>query len=289
MKSRTSGPVIRFAAPLRALLSRFSFLLLLLVSIAILMAGRIGALPVETMRSRVVDAFAPVLEAISRPAATAANLIESVVDFGNVYEENKRIKTENARLLQWKQAALRLEAENLSLRSLVNATAEPPLSMVTGRVIAAPGSSFVRTLVVMAGERDGVKRGQAAVVGAGIIGRVIEVGQWSSRILLLTDLSSRVPVVLETSRQRAVMSGDNSDQPRLLYLPPDFPVTIGERVVTSGHGGVLPPGIPVGIISAIGERGVRVQPNADLSRLEHVQIIDFGLPGSSVDLVAEGK
>ena len=256
MKPRTSGSVVRLAAPLRALAQRFSFLLLVLASIALMMVGKIDALSVDNARARVTDAFAPILEAISRPAATAAHVVESVVEVQNAFEENQRLKAENARLLQWKQAALRLEAENNSLRSLLRAVPEPSSSFITARVIAAPGSSFLRALVVTAGRRDGVRKGQAAITGAGLVGRVVEVGEWSSRILLLTDINARIPVVLESSRQRAVMAGDNSDQTRLLYLPPEAPIQVGERVVTSGHGGLFPPGLPVGVVASASERGV---------------------------------
>lgn len=289
MKPRNSGSVVRLAAPLRALAQRFSFLLLVLASVALMMVGKIDALSVDSARARVTDAFAPILDAISRPAATAAHVVESVVEVQNAFEENQRLKAENARLLQWKQAALRLEAENISLRSLLKATPEPSASFITARVIAAPGSSFLRTLVVTAGRRDGVRKGQAAIAGSGLVGRVIEVGEWSARILLLTDINTRIPVVLERSRQRAVMAGDNSDQTRLLYLPPEAPVQVGERVVTSGHGGQFPPGLPVGVVSSAGERGVRVQPNVDLSRVEHLQLVEFSLPGSEAEPSPESK
>lgn len=281
MKPRSSGSVVRLAGPLRALIQRFSFLLLLLASIALMMIGKLDAFFVDNLRARVTDAFAPILDAFSRPAATAARFIEGVVDLQNVYEENQRLRAENARLLQWRQAALRLEAENGSLRTLLKFKPDPGTSYIAARVIAAPGGSFVRTLVVTAGVRDGVKKGQAAIAGAGMVGRVVEVGDWSSRVLLITDLNARIPVSLESSRLRAVLVGDNSDQPRLQYLAPEAPVAIGERVVTSGHGGLFPPGIPIGVVASVGERGVKVQPLVDLARIEHLRLVDFGLPGWS--------
>jgi rod shape-determining protein MreC len=290
VKPRSSGSVVRLAAPLRALAQRFSFLLLVLASIALMMVGKIESVSVDTARARVTDAFSPILDAISRPAATAARVIESAAEVENAFDENQRLKAENARLLQWKQAALRLESENASLRTLLRVTPEPSVNFITARVIATPGSSFVRTLVVMAGRREGVKKGQAALAGAGLIGRVIEVGEWSSRVLLLTDISARVPVILESSRQRAVLAGDNSDQAKLLYLPPESPVQVGEHVVTSGHGGLFPPGLAVGVVTSVSERGgVRVLPNANLSRVEHLRLVDFGLPGTEFDSSPEWK
>ncbi len=263
---------------LRALAQRFSFLLLVFASIALMIIDKVEPTPMEALRARMHDAFTPILDAISRPAATAARFLESVADIADIYRENQELRRDNARLMQWKQAALRLEAENNSLRTLLQFQPEPGMAFVTGRVIAAPGGSFVRAFVVTAGRRHGVAKGQAAIAGPGMVGRVVEVGEWSSRILLLTDINTRIPVVLQRSRQRAVLAGDNSEQPQLLYLPADAPIAVGDRVVTSGHGGMFPPGLPIGIVAEVGERAIKVQPMVDLSRVEHIQIVDFGLP-----------
>lgn len=255
------------------------------------MVGKVDSAFVEGMRGRVTDAFTPILDAFSRPAATMAHGVESVIALQNAFEENERLRLENARLLQWKQAALKLEAENNGLRDLLHYVPEKAVTFTTARVIGQSGGSFMRSLVATAGLRDGVRKGQAAIAGTGMVGRVIEVGDWSSRILLITDINARIPVMLENSRTRAVLAGDNSDQPRLLYLPPESPASIGERVISSGHGGVFPPGIPIGVVSSIGERGVRVQPLADPARLEYVRLVDFGVvtgPGES-ELVAGAR
>jgi len=284
VKTRTSGSVVRFAAPIRAWAQRFSLTALTCAAVVLLMLGKVDTVLIEAVRARVTDAFTPLLDAFSRPAATAARGVETVIALNDAFEENKRLKEENERLLQWRQAATRLEAENKSLRGLLNYAPDHPVTRVTGRVVAAPGGSFVRSLVVTAGERDGVRKGQAALSGSGMVGRVIDVGDRSSRVLLITDINTRIPVMLENSRVQAVLAGDNSPQPKLLYLPPETPPTVGDRVVTSGHGGLFPAGIPVGVVASVGERGVRVEAFADPDRLEHVQLVDYGVvtgPGDS--------
>lgn len=278
MKARNSGSVVRIAAPLWALVQRFYFLLLIFAAVALMMVGRMDPVMVDQARARVTDAVTPLLDAFSRPAATVANVIEYGRQLVELHEENRRLREENARLQQWQQVALRLEAENGSLRSLLAYKPDPASSFITARVVADPGGAFVRTVVVTAGRRDGVKRGQAAMAGQGLIGRVVQVGEWSSRILLITDINARIPVVLETSRQRAMLSGDNSDRPRLMYLPRGVEVTPGERIFTSGHGGLFPPGLPVGV-AQLQEGQVRVLPMVDIARIEHVQLVDFGIPG----------
>lgn len=279
MNSRATGSVARFAVPMRALAQRFSFLLLVLLSIALMMIGKIDAVLVEGLRARVTDAFAPILEVFAEPAATAARFVEDLSSLTELRAENARLRAENERLRQWQQAALRLDAENRSLRALLNFKSDPAARYITARVIADPGGAFARTLVVTAGRRDGVRKGLAVVAGEGLVGRVVAVGEWSARILLVTDINARIPVVLESSRQRAVMGGDNSPRPRLHYLPPEAAVQVGDRVVTSGHGGVFPPGLPVGVVASVADGVVRVEPFVDASRVEHVQLIDYGLSG----------
>jgi rod shape-determining protein MreC len=250
-------------------------------SLGLMLLGRVDPLRIEAMRTHAMDALAPILEVLSRPAASAAQALEMVADISNVYEENQRLKAENAKLLQWRQVASKLEAENGNLRNLLRYEPDPKSTNVAARVIASPGGSFVRTLLVTAGSRRGVHKGQAAMTGAGLVGRVIEAGDWTARVLLITDINTRIPVMLEGSRSRAVLAGDNSDQPRLLYLPSESQVSVGERVVTSGHGGFLPPGVPVGVVASVSERGVKVQPYAEMSRIDYLRLVDFQIePGS---------
>lgn len=278
-------PLERYVARLsylRELLQRFSAAVLILVAIGLMVVGKINSTVLEETRAHITDAFVPILGAMSRPAASVGEAIDSVAEFVDLHEENERLRRENALLMRWKDVALRLEAENRSLKSLLEFKPDPGITYITARVVAAPGSSFVRSVIVMAGRRDGVRKGQAAMAGSGIIGRVIEVGEWSSRVLLITDVNTRIPVVLEESRERAILVGDNSPDPRLQYLPPDEPVAPGARVTTSGHGGVFPPGLPVGVVSSVTEREIKVKPLVDLDRVEHVQLLDFGFVGEMI-------
>ena len=150
---------------------------------------------------------------------------------------------------------------------------------VTITDVARAAGVSVATVSKVINGRDGVARGQAAVTGEGLVGRVAEIGERTARILLLTDLNSHVPVMLEASHERAMLDGDNSDQPRLVYLQSKSSAKVGDRIVTSGAGGVFAPGLPVGVVASVDGGLVRVEPYAELSRLEYVRIIDFGLAG----------
>ena len=102
---------------------------------------------------------------------------------------------------------------------------------------------------------------------------------WDETKLLANDINSRVPIIIESTRTRGIMAGSNTNRPKLIYLPPNARVTLSERVVTSGHGGVFPPGLPVGVVAAVNDSGVEVRLFANYHKLEFVRVADFGLNG----------
>jgi rod shape-determining protein MreC len=267
--------VARLTAPLRVLVQRFAFLLLVISAFVLMLLGKGETLLVERFRTGVLDFAAPVMEIMSRPAATLAAAIDNVNELINLRSENARLREENARLLAWQQTARQLQAENASLREFLRFPPESPARFITARVIADAGGAFVRSAIVNAGRRHGVAKGQAVVTPDGLVGRVFEAGVHSARVILITDINSKLPVLVENSRARAIMAGDNSDRPRLVFLPTSVEISIGDRIVTSGQGGLFPPGLPVARVASIENGIVRVEPLADFDRLEMVRVVDF--------------
>jgi rod shape-determining protein MreC len=272
--------VIWLSPQMRTAIQRTTLPILVLLSAAIVVLGKADQLLFDSLRTAVTDAVAPVLEAFSRPLAAAGSAIDNVQMLVATYQENTRLESENARLLQWQQTALNLAADNQQLRGLLKAVPENSVSYVTARVIANSGGAYVRMILVNAGAEDHVARGQAAITGEGLVGRLTEVGNRAARVLLITDLNSRIPVMIESSHVNAVLAGDNSDRPRLLYSTSPDAVKVGDRVVTSGEGGVFPPGLPVGVVSAIDGGGPRIEPYVELSQVGYVLVVDYGLSRS---------
>ena len=278
MKQR-AGSVTRLAMPVRALTQRFAFVFLVLAAFGLMLLGRAETRLVERVRAGVIDVVTPIMDVLSRPAASVADVIESGRQLLQLHSENQRLKEQNARLLEWQAVARHLAAENQAFRKALNYVPDPGARYVTARVIGDSGGVFVQSKLVNAGTRSGVRKGSAVITGAGLAGRVATVGDQSSRVLMLTDLNSRIPVVIESSRERAILAGDNQKHPRLEFLRPTATVAPGDRIVTSGHGGLFPPGLPVGIVSSAQKRDFRVRPFVDLDRLEYVRIVDFRAAG----------
>src|SRR5690349_5448721 len=280
---------MRALAPLRTALQRTAPTLLILLAAALVLIGKADQALFEKLRTRATDMAAPVLEVLSRPLAAASGAIERVRGMAGIYRENLLLAEENRKLLQWQQVALKLSAENEAMRRLLKVVPENGVSYVTARLIGNSGGSYVRTAMVNAGADQGAARGQAAIAEGGLIGRLTEIGSRTSRILLITDLNSRIPVMIPASRTGAVLAGDNSDRPRLIFASEPKAIRIGDRVVTSGDGGVFPPGLPVGVVASLDPGGARVEPYAELSQLDYVLLVDYGLANGLPQPVPSGQ
>ena len=268
----------RVTLPLRELSSRASLIFMIALAVALLLLGRAETYVFDRVRQAATDLAAPLLEIASRPVAAARRLVERTDEYAYVFEENERLRAENERLRSWREAALKLEAKVARYEALLNVELDPAIRYVTGRVIGDRGGPFVDTVIVNAGRKDGVKSGQAVIDTEGLVGRVVSTGEEAARILLLTDLNSRVPVTIEPSHYRAVLAGDNTAWPRLEYLPVASGVATGDRVVTSGHGGLMPPGLPVGVVISTEDGFLRVQTFADHDRLDFVRVLQYQFP-----------
>lgn len=269
----------QLAVSLKGLAQRFAFGMLVLAAFAVMVIGKADTIIIERVRSAVVDITAPILNVVSRPVQSINDAMAEVENVLAMREELARLREENARLMSWQSVAQRLEAENKALRSFFAFSSGPQATFITARVVGDAGSAFVRSMLLNAGARDGVKNGQAVMTADGLAGRITEVGETSARVLLITDINSRIPVLVERTRDRAVLAGDNSRQPRLTLMQPGMSVEAGDRIVTSGHGGTYPAGLPVGVVASVSEKSIRIEPLVDWNRLEFVRVVDFGIAG----------
>lgn len=264
---------------IKHLLQRFAYVGLILAAFAVMMLGKAETVIVEEVRARINDAFAPILELVAEPAATVRSYLDEGRSFLAVHQENMRLSEINERLLKWQTVARQVEEENRILRDLLNFQVGPQARYISARIISDDGGTFSESMLIYAGAKEGVKNGQAVVSGEGLIGRIAGVANRSARVLLITDLNSRIPVMIEQSRARGILAGRNENKPNLEKLPPGVIVSPGDRVVTSGHGGAFPQGIPVGLVSFVDEAVIEITPFIDSQRLEVVRVVDYGLDG----------
>ena len=197
----------------------------------------------------------------------------------NVHKDNQQLREENQKLLALYDKARVLEVENKLLSGLLNYVPPPAAEFMTARIIAEEGDAFSHSVIAYTGNSNRVKKGQVVLSERGVVGRVDKVGQMYSKIILITDINSRIPVMVERTRVRGILAGDNTSMPKMIFIPLDAELEAGDRIVTSGVAGVFPSGLPIGKVVSVDKNSVKIKPYNNLERLEYVRIVDYGLDG----------
>ena len=250
----------------------------IVAAVALLLSDRRETLEsglVSVGRATADVAASPVGQAISAPGRWAGQATQSVKDYFFAVSENRRLRAENAELRQWKATATALQDTNSRYRALLGFRTNPPIPMASAHVILDSHGPFADTRLADAGKEKGIEIGNPVMNERGLVGRVIGVTNGASRILLLTDVASRMPVLIDRTDARAILTGDASATPKLEYLRGADPIKEGDRILTSGDGGMIPRGLPVGTAVRALDGGWRVRLDADQSSIDFVRILLF--------------
>ncbi len=247
------------------------------IAVVLILLGRAQPSLFDRARSYVSDRAAPVLETLRLPIDAIGRWAAGAQGMFALYQENLRLREENARLMQWQHAALALDQKLHRYELLLNVVPDPKIASITAHVIGRSSRPFLDTMILDAGRRNRVKPGEAVVDERGLIGRIFLAGDHTSWIILLTDLNSRVPVVIQPGNIQAIMAGDNSASPTLEVSAQGAQLRNGQQITTSGDGALLPAGLPVGTVQWDGEQ-FRAQLFADAGRSDDVRILDLKSP-----------
>ncbi len=271
--------MIRLSIPVREAIAKLMLPVLVAAALGLILLGKAEPRAAERARVALADALAPVFGLVAEPMDGVRQGIEDLRRLGRLRADNARLREENEALRRWQGVALALEAENATLKANLRWVPDPAPAFITARVVADAGGTYARAVLLGLAPSHGVSKGQVAVDERGLVGRVTEVGARSARVLLLTDLNSRIPVTLENSRARAILVGTNGPRPRLMYWPDGVVPLEGERVVSNAEAGALPAGLPVGVVHYSAGNAPDVELAARVDRLEVVRLFDYGLGG----------
>ena len=262
-----------YFAPIRRAIT----VILLLGLFGLFVLWRIDSPRVEKFRALVIDTFVPSFEWMLRPMTSVVKLAQDYQSYEKLLEQNKELRRELQQMKSWKEAALQLEQENARLLDLNQLRVDSKLTHVSGIVVADSGSPFRQSVLLNIGSRDGIQDGWAAMDGLGLVGRISGVGSSTSRVILLTDNASQIPVIIQPSGQQAILMGDNSHAPPVEFIENVDLVRPGDRIVTSGGGGVLPAGLLIGTLALDPNNRLRARLAADYERLEFLKVLrDYG-------------
>ena len=258
-----------FTRPLRRILQAVIILCLL----GVFLVWRIDSPRVERFRSHVIDQVMPSFTWAMTPVMAITELALNFQSYQSLYEQNQELRRELQQMKSWKEAALQLEQENARLLDLNKVRLDPDLTRVTGVVLADSGSPFRQSVLLNVGARDGILDGWATMDGLGLVGRISGVGAKSSRVILLTDASSRIPATIEPSGQSVLIVGDNTLAPPIDFIENPELVRPGDRIVSSGDGKVFPPGLLIGQVAKDPGGRFRVRLAADYERLKFLRVL----------------
>ncbi len=271
--------MIRLSIQARQALARLTLPVLIVASFALMLLGKADTVVVERARIALADRLSPIYAALAAPLGQIQAAITEIVTLWDMREENDRLRDENERLRRWQSIALALDAENQRLKASLHWIPDPDASFVTARVVADAGGVYARAVLLSVGPNHGIRKGEIAVDERGLIGRITEVGARTARVLLITDLNSRIPVMLETSRAHAILVGTNGPRPRLQFWPEGSVPREGERIVTSAEANAFPANLPIGSVHYTASGAAEVEPASMLQKLEVVRVFDYGLTG----------
>lgn len=233
---------------------------------------RIDSPRVERFRAAFIDRVVPNFDWALVPVTKFVGMVEGFQSYTRIVEQNQELRRELQQMKSWKEAAVQLEQQNAKLLAQNQVRLDPKLTSVSGVVLADSGSPFRQSVLLNVGSRDGIVDGWATMDGLGLVGRISGVGNTTSRVILLTDASSRIPVTIQPSGQRAMLVGDNTATPPIEFLETPEQIRAGDRVVSSGDGGVFPAGLLVGEVENAGGR-LRVRLSADYQRLNFLRVL----------------
>jgi len=254
------------------------FIVVLIASVAILLSDRRESYETDatgaarTFSDRVM---APVGDVLSAPSRWTGEGIDTVRGYFFAVSENRRLKAELKEMQQWRDVAIALKDTNDRYRTLLGLKTDPPIPMVSARIVTDSRGPFANTRLANAGREMGVKPGNPVMSENGLVGHVVGATQGVSRVLMLTDVASRIPVMVDRTNARAILTGDGGPNPQLNYLRGQDPVRSGDRVLTSGDGGIFPRGLPVGYAVKGLDGRWRVVLAADRAPVDYVRILLF--------------
>lgn len=264
---------------LRAQIKRFAPIFFLLIALFFLFGIKNSHPLLEASRIKTLNFFTPVINVLYTPIEWIKSISSNIQNIFSVYNLNKKLLKENANLRQKTLLLDNLALENERLKRQWNYISLPYVLKISTSVISDENFMSSKTVLTPAGKQHGVKKGFTALTHHGLLGRVITTGNKFSRILLLTDYTSQIPVMIGPKRILAIASGNNSDLLELTSFPEESSFQIGDEVLTSGYGGVFPPGLKVGYITNISDNTIYIHPSFLKEQLDVIQLVDFGLLG----------
>lgn len=274
--------LIKFKS-LGRILMKFLVFILFFVVLLFIGANKTNNETVNKVSKAGLEVVGPVMYVLEFPARIIHNVYTYVYDVSRVFTDNRALQEENKQMLYLQNKVHTLEVENRLLSRLLNYVPPAEATYVSAKIIAETGDDFTHAMIIYIGDAK-VKKGQVVLAAESVIGRIEQVGGKYAKVILLNDISSKIPVVIERTRVRGILSGNNTALPQLIFTKSTADIQEGDLVVTSGIGGIFPAGLPIGFVNSIKGNEIDVEMISDLDRVEYVRVVDYGLSAENENL-----
>ena len=268
---------------------RLVHVVLIALSFSLMFIGKADMVAMRDLRMSSNDFLAPVIDFVSAPIRGVETMAEGIRTVASLRAENVRLQAENDLLQRWRRRAEILESENQQLRSVTGTVSDENRSLITARAVTAPGGSFAHTILIAIGDESGIAAGDPVITSNGLVGIVYEVGRAYARVLMISDINARIPVMLASSSWPGLTIGRNGEYLELAFLPAEARPEVGELVLTSGHGGILPAGLAVGRVDRVDGDDIRVRPAVEFRNLGYVSVLIGGTEGVDRSDLSQGS
>ncbi len=274
----------------KRIITRISVAALSLISLLMFLASRGEPLQTNRVLTQLEDGLAVVLSYLTVPIRGTEDLFSDLRSRQDITRENEALKREINRLRDTDIRANTLALKIAELETLLNVKKTPDIieERIAARAVSEREGPFVRSALINSGKKQGIKKGYGVMTSLGLYGHVVRAGSTSSRVLMLTDLNSRIPVMTLRTDGRAILSGDNTDYPGLSYVSNFADWQNGDEVITSGDDGILPRGLPIGIVRELRTGELKVELYALRESIDWVLVVPFS-PVTAPDDEAEDR
>lgn len=250
----------------------------------LLLIARVNPDTAAGLRRVTADLVAPGWSILRAPFDGLGRLAGGIGDYFGAVSRARQLETELDTANQRLRAARASMQELRQLKALMAARSPNRQVIATARIAAATSGNLVRTAMLAVGSADGVAAEMPVIGANGLVGRTVEVGRNAARVLLLTDALSRVPVIVERTGQAGLAAGQGQPTLRLIdIVGAELPLQRGDRIVTSGDGGVFPPGVPVAIVVDPRPDSTVLRPTASLLGAGYVTVESAWMPIPSAE------
>lgn len=228
----------------------------------------------EDMVSRILN---PIIRVIQLPADGIYFVCEKIRDVVRVYADNKVLKNDAAQVDYLKNKMQALKIENELLSQMLSYTPPPDAEFVTAKVIATEGDGFSHSLIAYVLQEKKIQKGQVVLYKEAVIGRVDSVHGAYVRVMLISDINSKIPIIVERSREKGILSGNNTSVLNLVLTSPAADIKKGDKIVTSGVGGIFPSNLPIGFVFNVSQESILIEPIYSIEKIEYVKIVHYAL------------